>query len=92
MRKSTRLGVAAAVALTIGIGARAGDEKDHGSDKDHVMVRPDDVKWGPAPPAWAPVQMASAAATTMPSLIDFSMANLLGVLHESRPCAYLFLS
>jgi hypothetical protein len=51
MRKSTRLGVAAAVALTIGIGARAGDEKDHGSDKDHVMVRPDDVKWGPAPPA-----------------------------------------
>ena len=49
MRKSMRLGIALAVALAIGIGVRATDEKGHRSDKDHVMVRPDDVKWGPAP-------------------------------------------
>jgi hypothetical protein len=46
-----RLGIAAAVALAIGVGVQAGDEKGHRLDKDHVMVRPDDVKWGPAPPA-----------------------------------------
>jgi anti-sigma factor ChrR (cupin superfamily) len=51
MWKSMRLGIAAAAALAIGIGAQAGDEKGHRLDKDHVMVRPDDVKWGPAPPS-----------------------------------------
>jgi quercetin dioxygenase-like cupin family protein len=52
MRKSMWLGVLAIAALAIWAGAQAGDDKDkpHGSDKDHVMVRPDDVKWGPAPP------------------------------------------
>jgi len=40
----------ATAALAILAGAQACDEKGHGSDKDHVMVRPDDVKWGPAPP------------------------------------------
>ena len=51
MLKSIRLGIVAAAALAIWAGARAGDEKGHGSDKDHVMVRPDDIKWGPAPPS-----------------------------------------
>src|SRR5207247_2767120 len=34
-------------------GALTADDKDkpHGSDKGHVMVRADDVKWGPSPPA-----------------------------------------
>jgi|SRR5581483_6872045 len=45
-----RLGIVAVAALAIGIGVQAAGEKGHGSDKDHVMVRPDDVKWGPAPP------------------------------------------
>src|SRR5713226_1316703 len=52
MRKSMWLSVLAVASLAIWTGAQAGDDKDkpHGSDKDHVMVRPDDVKWGPAPP------------------------------------------
>jgi hypothetical protein len=51
MLKSMRLGIVAIVAaatLAIWTGAQAGDEKGHGLDKDHVMVRPDDIKWGPA--------------------------------------------
>jgi hypothetical protein len=51
MRKPLRLGLIAFAALAIAIVARAGDEKGHNSDKNHVMVRPDDVKWGPAPPS-----------------------------------------
>src|SRR5437763_12771735 len=51
MRKSICLSIVTAAALAVWTGAQAGDDKGHGSDKDHVMVRPDDVKWGPAPPA-----------------------------------------
>ena len=51
MQKPLRLGLIASAALAIAIGVRAGDEKGHSSDKNHVMVRPDDVKWGPAPPS-----------------------------------------
>ncbi len=50
MWKFMMLGMVATAALALGVGARADGEKGHGSDKDHVMVRPDDVKWGPAPP------------------------------------------
>ena len=48
MQKSLRLGlvVITALAMTAGGKGRGG----HDSDKGHVMVRPDDVKWGPAPP------------------------------------------
>jgi hypothetical protein len=49
MRKSMWLGIMAAAALAVWAEAQAGDEK-HGSDKEHVVVRPDDIKWGPAPP------------------------------------------
>src|SRR5262249_13601652 len=50
------LAIVAAMALAFWTGSATGDEKDkpHGSDKDHVMVRPDDVKWGPAPPGLPP--------------------------------------
>jgi quercetin dioxygenase-like cupin family protein len=51
MPKSSRLGVVGAAALALLAGARANEEKGHGSDKGHVMVRPDDIKWGPAPAA-----------------------------------------
>jgi quercetin dioxygenase-like cupin family protein len=51
MLKSMMLGIVASAALAIGSGLRADGEKGHSSDKDHVMVRPDDVKWGPAPPS-----------------------------------------
>jgi hypothetical protein len=46
------LAIVAAVALATWTGAQAGGEKDkvHVGDKDHVAVRPDDVKWLPAPP------------------------------------------
>jgi quercetin dioxygenase-like cupin family protein len=30
--------------------SRAEDKKGHAEDKGHVIVRPDDIKWGPAPP------------------------------------------
>src|SRR5262245_2947791 len=52
MRKTSRLVFAAAVALAVWVGVQAADEKGagHDSDKDHVALRPDDVKWGPAPP------------------------------------------
>jgi hypothetical protein len=50
MGKSMRLGILAVAMLAIWTGARAADEKGHGAVKDHVMVRPDDIKWGPAPP------------------------------------------
>src|SRR5262245_27650951 len=50
MPKSMSLGIVAAAAIVVWTGARANDEKGHGADKDHVRVRPDDVKWGPSPP------------------------------------------
>jgi quercetin dioxygenase-like cupin family protein len=36
--------------------ARGGKEDDpkHADDKDHVVVTPDKIKWGPAPPALPP--------------------------------------
>jgi hypothetical protein len=48
-----RIGVAAVAALAIWTGARAGGEKGkaHDAEEGHALVRPDDVKWGPAPPA-----------------------------------------
>src|SRR5262249_14626957 len=51
MQKSMRLGIVAAAALALWAGAQAEGEKGHGWDKAHVLVRPDDIKWGPAPPA-----------------------------------------
>jgi len=51
MLKSMTVGIVTAAALVIWTGAQAEGEKGHGSDKDHVVVRPDDVKWGPAPPS-----------------------------------------
>ena len=50
MLTSARLGIVAALALAVWTGAQAGGEKGHGLDKDHVLVRPDDIKWLPAPP------------------------------------------
>jgi hypothetical protein len=46
-----KLGMVAAAALALLGGAQACGEKggDHG-DKGHIMVRPGDLKWGPAPP------------------------------------------
>jgi hypothetical protein len=52
MLKSMRLSLVVAAALSVWAGAQVWGEKGtgHGSDKDHVAVRPDDLKWGPAPP------------------------------------------
>jgi len=53
MWKPIRLGIVSAAALAIWFGAHAEGEqgKGHGADKDHVVVRPDDIQWGPAPPS-----------------------------------------
>src|SRR5262249_1372290 len=52
MLTSMRRGIVVAAALALWIGAQAGDEqgKVHDAAKAHVVVRPDDLKWGPAPP------------------------------------------
>src|SRR5689334_15934045 len=50
MRTATALGLAAVAALALWSAAQADDEKSHAADKGHVMVRPADIKWGPAPP------------------------------------------
>jgi quercetin dioxygenase-like cupin family protein len=51
MRMATALGLAAVAALALWGAAQADDEKGHAEDKGHVMVRPDDINWGPAPPS-----------------------------------------
>ena len=50
MLKSMKPTLVAAAAVAIWTGAPAGGEERHGSDKGHVLVRPDDLKWGPGPP------------------------------------------
>ena len=52
MRTSMSLGIVAAAVLALWAGTRAADDKgkDHVGDKDHVVAKPDDIKWGPAPP------------------------------------------
>jgi hypothetical protein len=52
MRISMKLALVAVAALALWTGAQAGGEKGkiHDGDKDHVVVRPADVKWLPAPP------------------------------------------
>src|SRR5437868_3924086 len=53
MRTTMRLSLTATTAaLALWTGAQAGGDKGAGhSDKDHIVVRPTEVKWGPAPPS-----------------------------------------
>src|SRR5262245_22818087 len=49
-----RFGLVCVLGLALLTGAQAGGEKrsaGHDGDKDHVLVRADDIKWGQAPPA-----------------------------------------
>jgi quercetin dioxygenase-like cupin family protein len=48
------LGLAAVAALALWEAAQADDNKSHAGDKGHVMVRPGEIKWGPAPPSLPP--------------------------------------
>jgi hypothetical protein len=68
MRKSVSLGIVAAVALAVWSASQAGSEqgRGHDSDKDHVVVRPDDLKWGQAPPS-LPAGAKAAVLTGDPS-------------------------
>jgi hypothetical protein len=50
MRNFITAGLVAAAALAVWTGAQAGGEKGHGTDKGHVIVRPDSIQWVPAPP------------------------------------------
>jgi ChrR Cupin-like domain len=50
MSKLMRLRVVGAAALVLWFGAGLAGADEHGSDKGHVAIRPNDVKWGPAPP------------------------------------------
>jgi len=45
-----RLVVTLSIAFLSGPMSSGTEQGDHPGDKDHVMVRPDAVKWGPAPP------------------------------------------
>jgi hypothetical protein len=51
MSKFMKRGLVAAAALVLGTGAPAGSEKGHSPAKGHVMVLPDEIRWGPAPPS-----------------------------------------
>ncbi len=51
MLNCTRVAILAAAALAICTWTQASDQPGHGAEKNHVMVRPDDMKWGPGPPA-----------------------------------------
>jgi hypothetical protein len=68
MQNTMKLGLVAAAALAMWNGAQAWDEKGkaHDTDNDHVMVRPDDIKWGPGPPA-LPAGAKAAILTGDPS-------------------------
>jgi quercetin dioxygenase-like cupin family protein len=50
MRKATALVLFVMAGLVLLSAVWADEQKGHADDKGHVMVRPDDVKWGPAPP------------------------------------------
>jgi hypothetical protein len=58
----------AVVAVTLVWTWAHADDKDkpHASDKGHVMVKPDDVKWGPGPPG-LPAGVQVAVLTGNPS-------------------------
>jgi quercetin dioxygenase-like cupin family protein len=62
MLRCTRLAILATVALALCAWAQAGDQPGHGSDKDHKMVRPDDIKWDPAPPVLPAGALAAVLA------------------------------
>ena len=49
-RKNLCIIAAGALALWIGMQSGGAIGQVHGPDGDHVLVRPDDVKWGPSPP------------------------------------------
>jgi quercetin dioxygenase-like cupin family protein len=66
MLKSLRPVFVAALALALGTGAQAVGDKGHGSDKDHVLLSPDAIKWGPAPPS-LPAGAKAAVLTGDPS-------------------------
>ena len=38
------------------------DEPKHAGDKDHVVITPDKIKWGPAPPSLPPGAEAAVLA------------------------------
>jgi quercetin dioxygenase-like cupin family protein len=42
------------LALVVGSVIRGQDKAGHAGDTDHVVVRPDAIKWGPAPPSLPP--------------------------------------
>jgi Domain of unknown function (DUF4437) len=46
MRKKTWVGLVAVATLAVWTTAQGGGH----ADKDHVVLRPNDIKWGPAPP------------------------------------------
>jgi hypothetical protein len=54
--------VLAFLGLFVGSVSRGQDQAGHPDDMDHVVVRPDAIKWGPAPPGLPPgAQMAILA-------------------------------
>jgi len=49
MRKTLMLGLGITAVMMWSADA-IGDDKGHGADAGHVVVRADDIKWGPSPP------------------------------------------
>ena len=72
MRKTLILGLGF-TAVMMWSAAAIGDDKGHGADAGHVVVRADDIKWGPSPPflpagaqaAWCAVMSYEAGVMTI---------------------------
>src|SRR3954467_183123 len=64
MRKgAVCLGLVALAGVAAGGVAREGEKGDHGKGAGgHVVVKPDQVKWGPAPPSLPPGAQAAVLA------------------------------
>jgi quercetin dioxygenase-like cupin family protein len=54
--------VLGSLALVVGPASRGQDKVGHADDKEHVVVRPDAIKWGPAPPGLPPGSEAAVLA------------------------------
>lgn len=73
------LGIAALGVSTV---SRGQDKAGHAGDMDHVVVRPNAIKWGPAPPSLPPGAQAALL------IGDPSKAGMLYTIRVKMPAGY----
>src|SRR5262245_18855240 len=60
--KTTWLILTLVVAAALTVPGHGGKDKGHDGDSGHVILKPDALKWGPAPPALPPGAQATVLA------------------------------